>query len=147
MIDRFGHFGDGMAREVDLRQRTGDGTVPHRRVSAVAHHLSGNLRGVHVGHDHALGPAVEDSTRVEMLKTGHVHDGRNTRVLRGHADLHCGIQRHRAVLHVDEQPVVAAGLHDLADVDAARLAQPDTERELAGEQTLLGNVSDPHGGA
>jgi hypothetical protein len=85
---------------------------------------------------------IERAGRVEMLKRRHPHHGRDPDILGGDADLRRQIDRHRVVLHVDEQEIVAGGLHDLGDVDRARLAQPDPERQLARLQTFLGVIAD-----
>ena len=46
------------------------------------------------------------------------------------------------MLHVDEQEIIAGGLHDPADVDRARLAQADPQRQLASRETFLGVIAD-----
>ena len=95
-----------------------------------------------MGHDDPLRAGVEHARGVEMLEARHPHDRRDAGVLGRDAELGHQIDRHRAVLHVDEQEVVARGLHQLADLDRARQAQPDPERELARLQALLGEVAD-----
>ena len=47
-----------------------------------------------------------------------------------------------ALLAVDEQPVEAGGLAELADVDGARQADAEADSELAGSQLAQGVVGD-----
>ena len=113
-----------------------------RRVFAVADHARRDLGRVDVRHHDALRAGIERAGRVEMLESRHPHHRRDPGILGGDADLRREVDRHRVVLHVDEQEIVAGGLHDLGDVDRARLAQPDPERQLAGLQAFLGVIAD-----
>ena len=48
------------------------------------------------------------------------------------------------MFEIDEQPVEAAGLHHLGDVDGARLAHADAERQLAAPEPLAGRIANLH---
>ena len=113
-----------------------------RGIAAVADHAERDLGRVDVGHDDPLRARVEHARGVEMLEARHPHDRRDARVLGRDAELRREVDRHRAVLHVDEQEIVARGLHQLADLDRARQAQAYAERQLARLQALLGKIAD-----
>src|SRR5690606_423732 len=132
---------DGQGLVFQLRRTAGDGAMADRRIAAIAHDALRLRRGVDVRHDDALGPAVERPRRVEMLVPCGANDGRDPRVERSHADLHGCFHRHRVVLHVDEQPVIAAYLRYLGDIDGAGLAYADPQRQLARLKLVLGLVA------
>src|SRR5205823_3518216 len=89
--------------------------------------------------------AVEKSGRHPQLPGRDPRDRGDLGAERGDRDLHRGIEIHRIVLEVEKQPVVAAGFHDRRDVDRARLAQDDPERQLAGIEPLLRGILQNNG--
>jgi len=69
-----------------------------------------------------------------VLEAGDAHHGRDAHGERGGGDLRRAVEVERAVLAVDEQPVEAGGLAELADVDGAREIHAQADGELAGAQ-------------
>jgi hypothetical protein len=115
----------------ELRQRAHHRAVAERRVLAVGHRALRLVDAVDVRHHDALRARVEQPRRMEVLLARHAHDRRDADRERGHRDLRRAVDVHRVVLHVDEQPVVAAGPADGGDVHGAREAQAHAEGEPA----------------
>ena len=99
-------------------------------------------------HDDAERSGIEGARRVMMLEPGDAHDRRDADPERRDADLPGRFEvSKRAVLHVDEQPVIAAGLGDLRHVDRPRLPDVEADGRLARGKTLFGGIDRiGHGG-
>ena len=82
-------------------------------------------------HDDAKPAAVENSGGEPMLPSGDPRNRGDAGAQGGDRDLDRDIEIHRIVFEVEEQPVIAAGLHDRGDIDRAALAEADAERKLA----------------
>src|SRR5688500_14020559 len=111
-----------------------------RRVLAVGDRPLRLLDAVDVRHDDPLRAGIEDARSMVVLLARHAHDRGDAGRKRRHRDLGGGVEIHRAVFHVDEEEVVAAGLGDHRDVHGAREAQSHAERDLAFGELLPGVV-------
>ena len=111
-----------------------------RRIFAVGNRARRFFSRIDVRHDHALRAVVEHARGMVMFLAWHTHDRRNAGRQCRSADLRCGVEIERAVLHVDEQPVEAGRLADGGDVSGARLAQPEAGRNFALFEALFGVV-------
>ena len=116
----------------EMRQPAGDRAVAARRIAEMIGDLARLLGGVDMRHDDAEPAAVENAGGEPVLSCGDPRDRSDPGAQRGDRDLHRGIEIHRIVFEVEEQPVIAAGLHDRSDVDRAALTKADAERQLAG---------------
>jgi hypothetical protein len=105
--------------------------VAHRGIFAIGDRTLGFFHGIDVRDHDALCTGIQYPRGVVMLLPGHAHDRRDPHRQRGHRDLRRGVEVHRAVLHVDEKPVVTTSLADHRDVDRPGEAQPHADRELA----------------
>jgi hypothetical protein len=90
--------------------------------------------------DDAQRATVQHPRRHGELAIGHAHDGRDAGILGGDRDLAGGLDRQRAVLEVEEQPVETRRFHHLDDVDIAHQADADAEGKLVFAQARLGGV-------
>jgi hypothetical protein len=72
----------------------------------------------------------------------HAHDRRDARVKRRDRDLRAGLERHRAMLEIEEQPIEAAGFRDLGDIDAAHEAHTKADRYFPALEALAGGIAD-----
>jgi hypothetical protein len=93
--------------------------------------LGGLFGRIDMRHHDAPAAAVERPRRHVELAVRHAHDRRNTGVERRHRNLRARIERHRAMLEIDEQPIPAAAFYDAPDLGPARQAQAATDRDLA----------------
>ena len=93
-------------------------------------------------HDDAERAIVERARRDRVFAVGHAGDRGDPGVERGGRDLRAGLQRHDAMLHVEKQPVEPGDRHRLGDLDAARHADADPERQFAGFKLLAGDIAD-----
>ena len=118
--------------------------MAERRVFQVVDDLARLLGGVDMRHDHAEGTRVEHAGRHRVLHERHADDRRNAGVECRHGECGREIDRHRAVLEVDEEPVVAGCLHHLGDVDGARRPDADAQRHLALFKPLSRRVANLH---
>src|SRR3954453_12645336 len=93
-------------------------------------------------HDDAEHAIVERARRDRIFAVRHARDRRDAGIERRGRDLRAAFERHDAVLHVEEQPVEPGHRHRLGDLDAARHADADAERQLALFELLAGNIAD-----
>jgi len=98
------------------------------------------FRGIHVRHDDAKSAVVERTRAVIMLVPGDPHDRCDAGRYRGHRDLAGGVDAHRIMLGIYEQPVESAGPGDGGDIHRARLAQPHAEGQPARLEPGLGAI-------
>ena len=132
-----------MRRIVELRLAAADRAMAERRIAQPVGDLARLLGGVDMGDDDAERPAVEHARRHGKLAVGHAHDRRDAGILRGRRDLAGRLDRHRAVLEVEEQPVEARRLHHLDDVDVANQSHADAEGQLVLLEPRLGGIDLP----
>ncbi len=113
-----------------------------RRVFQMVDDRARLRRRVDMRHDDAEGAAVEGARRHRHLHRRHADDRRDAGVERRDRDLRGGVERHRAMLEVEEDPVIAARLEDLGNIDAAAEANAEADRQFAALQALACRVAD-----
>ena len=87
-------------------------------------HQFGRFSGrINMRHDDAPAAAVERTRRHVDLAMRHAHDRRDAGIERRDRNLRASIERHRAMLEIDKQPIPAAAFHDAADLGTARETQ------------------------
>src|SRR5262249_12903723 len=84
-----------------------------------------------------LGTIVEDARCMVMLFAGNSHYRSDPSHQAGHRNLRGSIEIERAVLHVDEHPIEAAGLGYHGDVYGARLAHTHAQCRFTGCKLAL----------
>ena len=124
-----------------MRQAAGDRAVAQRRIAQCLGDRLRLLRRVDMRHHDAEPAAIEKPRSHPQLPGWHPHHRRDPDPERGDRDLHRHVEIHRIVLEIEKQPVVAGGLHDRRDIDGARLAQNDAERQLAGLEPLARGIA------
>ena len=127
-----------------MRPDPAHGAVAGRRIFQLFDDFPRLGRGIDMRHHDPHGAVVQGSCGDRILSIRHPRDRRDPRVQRRHADLRAGIQRHRAVFHVQEQPVEPGGGHRGRDFHAARHAHADTQRQLPGFKLLASDVTNDH---
>ena len=115
-------------------------TPAHGRKAAVAHRSLGLRAALDIRNNHTLRAAVEHPAHPLPVMARHPHQGRDANPERGGADRRGGVDRVGRVLHVDIERVIAAGLGDHRDIDAARQAQIHAQHQLARRELLLHQV-------
>jgi hypothetical protein len=80
-----------------------------------------------------------------QLPGWHARHRRDAGAERRHRDLHGGVEVHRIVFEVEEQPVIAARLHHRRDVDRAGLAQDHANRQFARVEPLARGIPQQRG--
>ena len=132
----------GIARRLEAEHggRPAPAAVPDRRIAERLRDLLGALHRVDMRHDHAERAVVEAARALIERVGADAHDRRHAGRQRGDADLRRVVRRDRAVLHVDEQPVVVGRGRDHAGRAGAQMMHAEAERELVVLQLELGFV-------
>ena len=92
-------------------------------------------------HDDAERAVVEQARRDRILAVRNAHDRRDPGIERRERDLRRRFDRKRAVLEIDEQPVVAGARHRLGDLDRPHDPDADAERQFAPLELFPRNVA------
>ena len=135
-VERGRHLVDLDGAVVVMRHAGEDAAVSLRRIAQPVGDLARLVGGVDMRHHDAERAVVEQPRGERILALGHPHDRRDAGVERRDRELRGGLDRHRAVLEIEKQPVEARRLHRLGDLDRAGGAHPEAERDLAARQPL-----------
>jgi hypothetical protein len=142
LVDDRGRLCARVGAKAELRHRTAQRAMAHRRVLAVVDELARLLGVIHVREHDAHRSGIQQTRRQVMLVSGHAHERCHLGVVTRHGNLRRRVDAHRVVLHVDEGEVESTRGQGAPDVDSARLAERHAERQLAGGQTLPDLVRD-----
>ena len=93
-------------------------------------------------HDHAERAIVEAARAFIERACADAHDWRDAGRQRRDAELRRLVRRNRAVLHVDEQPVVAGRGREHRGTGGAQVMHAEAERKLAALEFLFCGVLD-----
>ena len=128
------------ALEAEHGGRPAPAAVPERRIAERLRDLLRVLDRVDMRHDHAERAVVERARALVERAGADAHDRRDAGRQRGDADLRRVMRRYRAMLHVDEQPVVVGRRRDHPGRAGAQMVHAEAERELVVLQLQLGLV-------
>src|SRR5271165_1486082 len=96
-------------------------------------------------HNNTERAIVEGPRGDRVLAVGYAGNWRNARVERSRRYLRAGFERHDAMLHVEKQPIEAGYRHGFGDLDAARHAHANPERQLTLFELFACDIADSDG--
>ena len=132
-------LGLGVARRLVAEQsrRSAPAPRPQRRVTKGGGDAPGLIDRIDMRYDDARGAVVERAGALVERAGADAHDRGDAGRQCGNADLGDVILRKRAVLHVDEQPVVPGRGRDHARRRGAQMVHAESEREPAARNFLI----------
>ena len=115
----------------ELCRRPAGAAMPHRLKAEGVDETACLLDGIDMGHDDPQGAVVERAGALVQRAGANAHDGRHASRQGGQADLRYLLRGDRAVLGIDEQPIVSGGLGEQGHCGAAQVMHAETKRQAA----------------